>query len=83
MTQALQTLFPSGIAWGEVVFGVAAAALLAGYIAFLLAPAWSSYGRVWERMAAGVLTLFMLAALLGVGTAIGFAAIVVYERNFV
>lgn len=70
------------VAPGEVVFAVALAALIAGYLAFIVGPAWSSYGRIWERIAASVLTLFILAALLGAGAAIGFAIVVFYD-NFV
>ena len=35
------------------------------------APAWRCYGRVWEKVAAGFLTLFILGTLLGIGAAIG------------
>jgi hypothetical protein len=47
----------------SAVFGLAA------YIAFILVPAWTSYSRLWERLAASFLTLYVLAAfvLLGVG----------------
>lgn len=76
----LDALIPPDITAGEVVFGVALAALIAGYLTFIVAPAWSSYGRVWERLAASVLTLFMLAALLGAGAAIGFAVVVLYDN---
>ena len=40
---------------------MAAGIVGAGYIAFILAPAMSAYGRVWEKAAAGFLTLFILS----------------------
>jgi hypothetical protein len=43
------------------VFGVAL------YVGLILAPAWSSYSRIWERLAATVLSLYVLAVLVGVG----------------
>ena len=56
------------------------AVVLVGYTVFILAPAWASYGRVWERVAASFLTLFMLVTLLGVGTGIGFAIVWFYDQ---
>jgi hypothetical protein len=47
---------------------------------FILVPAVGSYGRVWEKVAAGFLTLFMLVTLVGVGTAIGLAIVWSYDR---
>ena len=63
----------------EVVLALAAGIVGAGYIALILVPAWDSYGRVWERVAAGVLTVYTLATLLGAGAAIGFAIVWFYE----
>lgn len=40
---------------------------LAAFIWFIAMPAWSSYSKVWERMAASFLSLYVLAALLLVG----------------
>lgn len=65
---------------------VTVALILTGVVAaiaygmFILAPAWSSYGRVWERVAAGFLTLFTLAAMIGVGTALGGAIVWFYDQ---
>jgi hypothetical protein len=58
----------------------AGAVVLVGYSVFILAPAWASYGRVWERIAASFLTLFMLATLLAVGTGIGVAIVWFYDQ---
>ncbi len=64
----------------EVALALGAGITGAGYIAFILLPAWQAYGRMWERMAAAFLTLFILATLLGVGAGIGFAIVWSYDR---
>lgn len=59
----------------QAAIGGAAAVSAMAYAVFILAPAWTSYGRLWERMAASLLTLFILATLLGIGVAIGLAIV--------
>jgi hypothetical protein len=54
--------------------GLVSLALFAGLI---LVPAWSSYSRVWERLAATVLSLYVLAVLIGVGV-VGALAVVYF-----
>jgi hypothetical protein len=61
-----------------LVFASAGIAL-AGYVAFIFMPAIGSYDRLWERAAAGFLSLFMLASLLLVGVGIGLAVVYFYE----
>jgi hypothetical protein len=41
------------------------------FVALILAPALGSYGRPWEKVAAGFLSLFVLAALVGMGLGLG------------
>ena len=62
--------------------GLAAACgvILAGYLAYILLPAVKAYGRIWERIAAGFLTLFMLSTLLGVGLSIGLSVVWFYDK---
>jgi hypothetical protein len=55
--------------------GVLSVALYAGLI---LIPAWSSYTRLWERVAATVLSLYVLAVLVGVGVVGALAAVYVW-----
>ncbi len=52
--------------------GVFAFSLYAGLI---LRPAWTSYSRLWERLAATVLSLYVLAVLVGVGVVGALAAV--------
>jgi len=64
-----------------IVIGAAAAACAMAWAVFILAPAWTSYGRVWERVAASFLTLFILATLLGIGVVVGLAVVWVFTSN--
>jgi len=63
----------------EIVIALAGALVLACYVALILIPATRCYGRVWERFAAGVLTLYVLGTLLGIGAAIGLAVVWTYD----
>lgn len=65
-----------------LLFGVAGALGLAAYVGLILVPAVSAYGRIWEKAAAGVLSLFVLAAFVATGVVIG-AAIVYYYNDIV
>ena len=49
---------------------------LALYAGLILAPAWTSYSRLWERVAASILSFYVLAVLIGVG--VGAALLAVY-----
>ena len=62
-----------------IVIGLAGALVLACYLALIVAPATRCYGRMWEKLAAGVLTLYVLATLLGIGVAIGLAVVWTYD----
>jgi len=64
----------------ELSAAVAAGIVGAGYIAFILVPAVASYSRLWEKVAAGTLTLFILATLLGIGASLGLAIVWSYDR---
>ena len=62
----------------EITLGVTAAVSAVAFLVFIAAPAWQSYGRLWERVAAGFLSLYVGAALLGVGIAAGVGVIALY-----
>jgi hypothetical protein len=55
---------------------------IAAFIALIVVPAWNSYTTLWERVAASFLSLYVLAACLGIGAVVG-AAIVWFWDNFV
>ena len=61
-----------------LLFGAAGLICLVAFVALILVPALSSYGRIWEKAAAGFLSLFVLAALVLVGVVIGLAIVYYY-----
>jgi hypothetical protein len=63
----------------EIVLVLAGALALVCYVALILVPATRCYGRVWEKFAAGVLTLYVFGTLIGIGTAIGLAIVWTYD----
>ena len=60
-----------------IVAGCCGALALAAWVGLIVVPAWRSYSRVWERLAAAFLTLYVLAALALVG-AFGGALVAYY-----
>jgi hypothetical protein len=64
----------------EIALGAGGLVALAGYIALIFIPAWTSYGRWWERIGAGFMSLFILVTLLGVGVGIGAALVWTYDQ---
>ena len=64
----------------EIAIALAGGVALSCYLLLILAPAWRCYGRTWEKLAASVLTLFILGTMLGIGTAIGIAVVWTYDQ---
>jgi len=63
-----------------VLFGAAGLISLVAFVGLLLIPAVSSYGRLWEKAAAGFLSLFVLLALMLTGVVFGLAFIYYYDE---
>jgi O-antigen ligase len=42
---------------------------IAAWIGLLVVPTWQAYSSVWQRLAASFLTLYVVAAMVGVGVA--------------
>ena len=63
----------------EIAIALAASVVIACYVALILIPAWRCYGRLWERIAAGFMTLFILGTMLGIGVGIGLAVVWTYD----
>lgn len=61
-----------------LLFGIAALISLAAFVGLILVPALSAYGRIWEKAAAGLLSLVVLAALVVTGVIIGLMIVYYY-----
>jgi hypothetical protein len=62
-----------------LLFGAAGLICLVVFVTLILAPALSAHGRIWEKAAAGFLSVFVLAALLVLGVLVGL--VIVYYYN--
>jgi hypothetical protein len=59
----------------ELVAAGAGVVSLVLFTGLVLVPVWSSYSRVWQRLAATVLSLYVLAVLVGAGVVGALAAV--------
>lgn len=66
----------------HLVLACAAVFGLAAFVWLIAVPAIQSYSRLWERMAAGFLSLYVLATLLVLGLVAGGAVIYYWPRVF-
>jgi hypothetical protein len=67
----------------QIIYAVAIGSGVLGliaYIALILVPAWGAYSRIWQRLAASFLTLYVLAAFIILGAAGGAAIIYFWDR---
>ena len=73
MNSPLGISFPAVLALGTeyYLFAIAGFLSVIAFVALILVPALGGYERVWEKIVAGMLSLFVLAALVLVGLAIG------------
>jgi hypothetical protein len=62
-----------------LLFGVAGLICLLAFAGLILKPALDSYGRIWEKAAASVLSLFVLAALIVFGVVLGLVIVINYN----
>jgi hypothetical protein len=63
-----------------LILGAAGVIGVSFFAVMILAPAWTAYGRTWERVAAAVLSVFVLAAFAGTGVAIGLVLLYYWDE---
>jgi len=63
-----------------VIAGTAAGLSVIAWAVLVLVPAWTSFSRVWERIVATILSLYILAAFALAGTGLGAAILWYYDE---
>ena len=63
-----------------VVAGVAALVSVTAWVTLIVVPAWTSYWRLRERLLAMVMSVYILAAFVGMGAVIGGVFLYYYDR---
>jgi hypothetical protein len=76
----MMSLSVLGLAPEYTLFGAAGLITLAAYVGLILVPAIGSFGRVWEKAAAFVLSLFILVTLVVIGVAVGLLVVRYYNE---
>jgi hypothetical protein len=61
----------SNTTWTYIAIGGAGLVSLIAWVALILVPAWTSYSRIWDRLVATLLSLYVLAAFAGAGLLLG------------
>ena len=62
------------------VVGLTALVSLVAWVLLILVPAWGSYWRLRDRMLAVVMSVYILAAFVGMGAVIGGVFLYYYDR---
>lgn len=63
-----------------LIGGLCGFAAIAAFVWFIAIPAWTSYTKTWERVAASFLALYVLAAMVLLGGAGGVAIAYYWDR---
>jgi hypothetical protein len=63
-----------------IILAVAGIVGFSFFAVWILAPAWTSYGRTWERVAAATLSIFVLAAFAGAGILVGLIVLYYWDE---
>lgn len=62
------------------VFAAAGVISLLAFVALIMVPAVGSYGRIWEKLVAGLLSTILFVSLLGFGIALGILVIYNWDK---
>lgn len=64
----------------HLLFGGAGLISLVAFVSLIFVPAIASYGRIWEKAVAGLLSVIVLVALVLTGVVAGLAVVYYYDE---
>jgi hypothetical protein len=70
---------PAQIGTEYLLFGGAGLISLIAFAILILVPAMGSFGRTWEKATAAAVSVFVLAALIAIGVAVGIAIVYFWD----
>jgi hypothetical protein len=62
----------------EIIYYVVGACAVVAFVAWvglILVPAWTAYSRLWQRFVAAILSLYVAAAMTGLGIVLGLGVV--------
>lgn len=62
----------------HIIYAVGGACGVLGFgawVGMILVPAWTAYSRIWQRLVAAVLSLYIAAAMTGLGIVLGLGVV--------
>jgi hypothetical protein len=63
-----------------LIAGIAGAISIVAWAVLVLVPAWGSFSRLWERLVATILSVYILAAFALAGSLLGAAILWYYDE---
>ncbi len=63
-----------------LVVACCAVLIVAAYVALIAVPAWTAFDRLWQKVGATFLTLYVLAAFIGIGVVLGGTVVWYWDR---
>lgn len=63
-----------------LVVACCAVLIVAAYVALIAVPAWTAFDRLWQRLVATFLSLYVLAAFVGIGVVLGGTIVWYWDR---
>lgn len=63
-----------------LIAAIAGSGSVVAWFTLIVVPAWTSYTRLWQRMAAMVLSVYVLAAFLMLGAGVAAAILYYYDE---
>ncbi len=70
----------SSTSWTYLIAAVVGVTCISLWAWLILVPAWSSFSRVWERLLATVMSIYVLVALVALGGGIAAGVLYYYDE---
>ena len=70
----------SNTSWTYLIAAVAGVGSICLWVWLIVVPAWGSFSRLWQRFASLLLSVYVLAAIVGLGAGVGALFVYYYDE---